>query len=116
VLRQTLIKTAFSYACAIFISAIYFAQSICLPLYYILAFLSLSLLLQKMKEFRHKVGTWLPAIRKNDPPQGRTEFSGINDFLQYIIDVDKEQKQRAKTVTPTSSAKTEIETSVVSNK
>ena len=78
--------------------------------------LSLSLLLQKMKEFRHKVGTWLPAIRKNDPPQGRTEFSGINDLLQYIIDVDKEQKQRAKTVTPTSSAKTEIETSVVSNK
>ena len=24
--------------------------------------------------------------------QGRTEFSGINDFLQYIIDTDKEAK------------------------
>ena len=83
----------------------------------VLFFLSLSfLLLQKMKEFRHKVGNWLPAIRKNDPLQGRTEFSGINDLLQYIIDVDKEQKQRAKTVTPTSTATTEIETPVGSNK
>lgn len=50
-----------------------------------------------MKEFRQKVGTWLPAVPRNHPPQGRTEFSGLNDLLQYIIDVDKEKKEAAKT-------------------
>ncbi|XP_046461674.1 transmembrane protein 242-like isoform X2 [Daphnia pulex] len=46
-----------------------------------------------LKEFRLKVGTWLPAVPRNNPPQGRTEFSGLNDLLQYIIDVDKEKKE-----------------------
>ena len=63
-----------------------------------------------MKEFRQKVGNWLPAIRKNDPPQGRTEFSGINDLLQYIIDVDKEQKERTKTPVPPTATMTEMST------
>lgn len=49
-----------------------------------------------MKEFRQKVGGWLPSIPRNHPPQGRTEFSGINDLLQYIIDVDAEQKKKEK--------------------
>ena len=49
-----------------------------------------------MKEFRQKVGSWLPVVPRNNPPQGRTEFSGLNDLLQYIIDVDKEKKEAAK--------------------
>ena len=48
-----------------------------------------------MKEFRQKVGSWLPVVPRNNPPQGRTEFSGLNDLLQYIIDVDKEKKKAA---------------------
>ncbi|KAF7269205.1 transmembrane protein 242 [Rhynchophorus ferrugineus] len=37
-----------------------------------------------LKEFRQKMGEILPRIPKNNPPQGRTEFSGLNDFLDYI--------------------------------
>ncbi|XP_033609269.1 transmembrane protein 242 isoform X2 [Cryptotermes secundus] len=37
-----------------------------------------------MKEFRMKVGSALPRIPKNDPPQGRTEFEGLTDLLTYI--------------------------------
>ncbi|GLV41363.1 uncharacterized protein CBL_06593 [Carabus blaptoides fortunei] len=37
-----------------------------------------------LKEFRHKVGLVLPRVPKNDPPQGRTEFSGMNDLLSYL--------------------------------
>ena len=48
-------------------------------------------------EFREKAGNILPKIPKNNPKIGeRTEFSGINDFLQYIIDKDLEEKQRLK--------------------
>lgn len=47
-----------------------------------------------MKEFREKVGDILPRIPKNPPKPGeRTEFSGINDFLGYIIEKDKEEKK-----------------------
>lgn len=37
-----------------------------------------------MEEFRYKVGSIWPKIPKNDPPQGRTEFSGLNDLLEYL--------------------------------
>ncbi|XP_022908410.1 transmembrane protein 242 [Onthophagus taurus] len=37
-----------------------------------------------MKDFRHKVGSALPTIPKNNPPQGRTEFSGLNDLMEYL--------------------------------
>lgn len=37
-----------------------------------------------MEEFRYKMGSILPRIPKNDPPQGRTEFSGLNDLLDYL--------------------------------
>ncbi|ENN77335.1 hypothetical protein YQE_06161, partial [Dendroctonus ponderosae] len=37
-------------------------------------------------EFRSKMGEALPRIPKNDPAQGRTEFSGMNDLLQYLQD------------------------------
>ena len=45
-----------------------------------------------LAEFRLKAGRILPKVPKNDPPQSRTEFSGINDFLQYVIDKDMEEK------------------------
>jgi len=41
-----------------------------------------------LEEFRQKVGGILPRIPKNNPPQSRTEFSGLNDLLQYLIDKD----------------------------
>jgi len=46
-----------------------------------------------LKEFREKAGKILPAIpKKPKEPGERTEFSGINDFLTYIIEKDKEEK------------------------
>ena len=47
-----------------------------------------------LADFRTKAGSILPKVPKNDPPQSRTEFSGINDLLQYIIDKDTEEKSR----------------------
>lgn len=47
-----------------------------------------------LREFRSRIGDWLPSIPRNNPPQGRTEFSGLNDLLQYIIDVDEENKDK----------------------
>jgi hypothetical protein len=44
-----------------------------------------------MKEFRMKVGSALPRIPKNNPPQGRTEFEGLTDLLTYIS-TNKETK------------------------
>lgn len=35
----------------------------------------------------------LPRIPRNDPPQSRTEFSGLNDLFQYLIDEDARKKQ-----------------------
>ncbi|XP_044750768.1 transmembrane protein 242 [Coccinella septempunctata] len=37
-----------------------------------------------MQEFRNKMGSLLPKIPKNNPPIGRTEFSGLNDLLDYV--------------------------------
>lgn len=39
-----------------------------------------------------KAGNILPKIPKNDPPQGRTEFKSLTDFLQYLIDEDERNK------------------------
>merc|ERR1719431_2034139 len=43
-----------------------------------------------LTEFREKAGNTLPIMPKE--PGERTEFSGINDFLSYIIEKDKEEK------------------------
>merc|ERR1719369_2201234 len=43
-----------------------------------------------LTEFREKAGNFLPKNPKE--PGERTEFSGINDFLGYIIEKDKEEK------------------------
>jgi len=45
-----------------------------------------------LQDFRMKAGGILPKIPKNDPPQSRTEFSGLNDLLQYVIDEDEKKK------------------------
>lgn len=37
-----------------------------------------------MEEFRLRMGSILPEIPKNSTPQGRTEFSGLNDLLDYL--------------------------------
>lgn len=38
------------------------------------------------QEFRQKMGSILPKIKKNNPPQSRTEFDGLNDLLTYVSD------------------------------
>ncbi|XP_059092152.1 transmembrane protein 242-like [Tigriopus californicus] len=55
-----------------------------------------------LAEFRQKAGSILPVVPKNHPPQSRTEFSGINDFLQYVIDEDQAQKEAKRVQTPRS--------------
>ncbi|KAG7212802.1 hypothetical protein KM043_013059 [Ampulex compressa] len=37
-----------------------------------------------MKEFRLKMGSLLPTIPKNNPPQSRTEFENLTDLLTYV--------------------------------
>lgn len=43
-----------------------------------------------------KAGSILPRIPKNNPPQGRTEFEGLTDLLQYLIDEDERKKPKMK--------------------
>lgn len=49
-----------------------------------------------LNEFRLKAGSVLPRIPKNENPQGRTEFSGLNDLLGYIISEDERMKREKK--------------------
>ncbi|CAG9136215.1 hypothetical protein JYU34_016470 [Plutella xylostella] len=37
-----------------------------------------------LKDFRIKMGSILPVLPKNNPPQSRTEFTGMNDLLTYL--------------------------------
>lgn len=37
-----------------------------------------------MSEFKLKMGSILPKIPKNNPPQSRTEFEGLTDLLNYV--------------------------------
>ncbi|KAF5288843.1 hypothetical protein FQA39_LY03722 [Lamprigera yunnana] len=39
---------------------------------------------ETLHDFRYKMGSILPKIPRNDPPQGRTEFTGMNDLLEYL--------------------------------
>ncbi|XKL61350.1 hypothetical protein PGB90_008407 [Kerria lacca] len=39
---------------------------------------------KNMDEFRQKVGSIFPKVPKNDPPQSKTEFSSITEFLSYL--------------------------------
>ncbi|XP_015433798.1 PREDICTED: transmembrane protein 242 [Dufourea novaeangliae] len=36
------------------------------------------------EEFRLKMGSILPRIPKNNPPQSRTEFENLTDLLRYV--------------------------------
>lgn len=45
-----------------------------------------------LADFRQRAGSVLPRIPKKDNPNERKEFSGLNDFIQYIIDKDEEEK------------------------
>lgn len=40
----------------------------------------------QLKDFRMKMGNLLPVLPKNNPPQSRTEFNGMNDLLTYIAE------------------------------
>ncbi|XP_034940037.1 transmembrane protein 242 [Chelonus insularis] len=49
------------------------------------------------KEFREKMGSILPRIPRNDPPQSRTEFDGLTDLLKYVSEEwGKENKESNK--------------------
>ncbi|CAB3221402.1 unnamed protein product [Arctia plantaginis] len=37
-----------------------------------------------LKDFRQKIGNILPILPRNNPPQSRTEFSGLNDLMTYL--------------------------------
>ncbi|KAL0102267.1 hypothetical protein PUN28_018657 [Cardiocondyla obscurior] len=45
------------------------------------------------EEFRLKMGSLLPKIPKNDPPQSRTEFKGLTDLLTYISEDWNQNKE-----------------------
>lgn len=38
------------------------------------------------EEFRMKLGSLIPTVPKNDPPQSRTEFESVTEFMQYLDD------------------------------
>ncbi|XP_076639256.1 transmembrane protein 242 isoform X2 [Colletes latitarsis] len=52
-----------------------------------------------MEEFRVKVGSILPRIPKNNPPQSRTEFENLTDLLRHFCPL------KVSTVIPTNSWK-----------
>lgn len=37
-----------------------------------------------LKDFRIKMGNLLPVLPRNNPPQSRTEFNGLNDLMIYL--------------------------------
>lgn len=52
------------------------------------------------EEFRYKMGSWLPKIPRNDPPQSRTEFEGLTDFLKYVSEDWGTEKDPARRKSP----------------
>jgi hypothetical protein len=49
-------------------------------------------------EFRQKIGSVLPQIKKTPREQeGRTEFENLTELFQYVIDEDKRQKDLKET-------------------
>lgn len=44
------------------------------------------------QEFRLKVGSVLPKIKKPSDKQGRTEFENLTELFQYVIDEDNKKK------------------------
>ncbi|KAH9399149.1 hypothetical protein TYRP_018056 [Tyrophagus putrescentiae] len=50
-----------------------------------------------LKDFRQRMGELLPAVPKNNPPQGRTEFESFRDLFTYL----SEESEAKKTTTTT---------------
>lgn len=50
----------------------------------------------QLQDFRIKMGNLLPRVPKNDPPQSRTEFSGLNDLFNYLATDYGKEKQSSK--------------------
>lgn len=49
------------------------------------------------EEFRLKIGSLLPQIkRNNEQQQGRTEFKNLTELFQYLIDEDNKSKETKK--------------------
>ncbi|CAG0887213.1 unnamed protein product [Darwinula stevensoni] len=44
-------------------------------------------------EFRKNIGSALPKIPQNDPPQSRTEFSGFRDLFEYLASEDATKRE-----------------------
>lgn len=44
------------------------------------------------EEFRYKIGSLLPQIKRNKESQGRTEFKNLTDLFQHLIDEDQRIK------------------------
>jgi len=51
-------------------------------------------------DFRQRAGQVLPRIPKKENPNERKEFSGLNDFIQYIIDKDEEKITKDEKIGP----------------
>lgn len=39
---------------------------------------------KNMEEFSQKMSTLGPKVKRNDPPQSRTDFDGLTDLMKYI--------------------------------
>lgn len=48
------------------------------------------------QEFRNKIGSLLPKIKRNNEQQGRTEFRNLTELFQYLIDEDIKSKEPKK--------------------
>lgn len=47
-------------------------------------------------EFRHKIGSLLPPIKRNREQQGRSEFNNLTELFQHLIDEDNRVKSSKK--------------------
>ena len=52
-------------------------------------------------EFRQKIGSLFPRLKRRKENEGRTEFENLTDLFQYVIDEDKKQKEEKKATTTT---------------
>ena len=48
------------------------------------------------QEFRYKIGSLLPQIKRNEKQEGRNEFKNLTELFQYLIDEDNRAKNSKK--------------------
>ncbi|CAF0831482.1 unnamed protein product [Brachionus calyciflorus] len=51
---------------------------------------------KNFEEFRYKIGSLLPNIKRNKEQEGRTEFKSLTELFQYLIDEDNRVKNQKK--------------------